>query len=147
MTKLDKPFFTLGCDVGGKEADLAMKEHYLCFRKILSQHCAGPYSNSIDHFHLILRIDGDVHAWNLEGVHFTRLQRSSRYATADIFVPISTWMDRSQEKIVLFLNKHVEEAALALMTKIQKSKIPFESGKLVADLNKAINIFALHKCD
>jgi len=82
---------TLGADVGGKDADVATNADVLALRRCLEAECRGPYGKGFDEFALVLRIDGSVQAWDKRGVGNVRLQRRLRCATANIFVPRSSW--------------------------------------------------------
>ncbi len=82
---------TLGADVGGKDADVATRDDVLALRRCLEAECRGPYGMVFHELALVLRVDGSVQAWNKIGVSNVRLQRHLRYATADIFMPRSSW--------------------------------------------------------
>lgn len=102
---------TLGADVGGKDADAATNADVLALRRCLEAECRGPYGKGFDEFALVLRIDGSVQAWDKRGVGNVRLQRHLRYATADIFVPRSSW---SAERTGTFRTYIVEGVTAAI---------------------------------
>jgi hypothetical protein len=128
MSETSKTVITLGADVGGKDAHEATHAHILAFRRLLSQRCAGPYSNTIKEIALVLRIDGAVQSWGKQGVEGVGLQKKNSFATADIYVPRESWASAEGGAFRSFLAVAVKEAICAV--------VECASGKGV-DLNAA----------
>jgi hypothetical protein len=132
MSSLENSPVTLGVDAGGKDADEATKDHYMALRRALAAECAGPYGRAFDEFALVLRIDGSVVSWKKRGVANVRLQRKSRYATADVFVPATVWKAVSSKKFRTFLAEEVEAAVRAITDRAMKAKDDIDDAELLA---------------
>jgi hypothetical protein len=132
-----KAAVTLGVDAGGKDADGITREHYMALRRLLAEECRGPYGSAFDEFSLVLRIDGSVQAWGKSGVDNIRFQKTSRYATADVFVPLHAWRDRSGSSIREFLAKEVGSAARELAARAGAEKHDVDGSRLIADVERA----------
>ena len=127
---------TLGADVGGEDADGATSEVCMDLRRSLAKECCGPYGESFAQFALVLRIDGSVHSWQKSGVDHVRLQRKSKYATADIFVPRSAWASGT-DYFRSFLASGVEAAIEAIVVRARASKCHINSDQLIRDVKRA----------
>ncbi|WP_271008961.1 hypothetical protein [Paucibacter sp. B51] len=114
MSETSKTVITLGADVGGKDAHEATHAHILAFRRLLSERCTGPYSNTIKEIALVLRIDGAIQSWGKQGVEGVALQKKNSFATADIYVPRESWASVDGGVFRSFLAVAVKEAICAV---------------------------------
>lgn len=136
-----KAAVTLGADVGGTDADVAMKPHYMKLRKALERWCTTTYTSELQEFAIILRIDGSVQSWGKRGVDFIRLQKKKGYATADIFVPAALWQAGVVSDIRGYLAEQSIAALVSMLEKVKQAKIPIDAAKLLADANSAVEDF------
>jgi hypothetical protein len=134
---LTKATVTLGADVGGKDADAATNADVLALRRCLEASCRGPYSTTFDEIALVLRIDGSVQAWNTRGVANVRLQRKLRYATADIFVPRSSWSSESTGTFRGDIAEGVTEAVSDIVARSLRAGDDIDADALLRDVATA----------
>lgn len=128
---------TLGAQVGGRDADEAMRPHYLPLRQLLAVACVGPYSAILREIALVLRIDGSLDQWERRGVALVRMQRKGGYATADIFVPVPVWRDGDDRAIRAFLAEHTRAAIRQIIERARGAGIPIEAERLLGDVSLA----------
>ncbi|HET6159115.1 MAG TPA: hypothetical protein VFE34_12265 [Dongiaceae bacterium] len=133
----DRAVITLGAQMGGKDADAATDVDILALRRLLEQECPGPYSSAFNEFALVLRVDGSIDSWGRRGVDHVRLQRKLRYATADIYVPMSAWNTREVGAFRGFLAAEVESAIRVIGERVRKAKIAIDSERLLHDVQRA----------
>lgn len=130
---------TLGVQAGDVKSSEVTRPHFMLLRKLLKHHCAGPYSQDIDEFAIILRVDGDIWHWDFEGCKNLRLARKKRYITIDIGVPRSKWEDVAATSIRAYLAKSCREAIALMLKKLEKEKIKVDSETLLKNINTAIS--------
>jgi hypothetical protein len=124
--------------VGDERADEATNSHCAELRKLLREHCAGPYSREIDEFAFVLRIDGDIWHWEFEGPDKLRLRRKARYITVDIGMPRSRWDGVKPESIRSYLSDSLTQGLAQMMAALTKSKVEFDAARLSADFGDAL---------
>ena len=138
---MTKATVTLGADVGGKDAHAATKGDVLALRRCLKAACSGIFGTAFDEFALVLRIDGSVQAWNRRGVDNVRLQRKLRYATADIFVPRSSWSGESAESFRSCIADGVTAAIGEIVSRALRAGDDIKSDALCRDVATATRAF------
>jgi hypothetical protein len=138
MNSKNREAITLGADVGGKDADVATRDHILAFRKHLQEECQGPYSDVLKEFAIVLRIDGSVQSWGKSGVDNIRLLQKAGYATADIFVPTGVWAERDIAGLRQFLATSVRNAVLDIAQRAQDKKVNVSLESLTSDIDRAV---------
>ncbi|MDZ7653985.1 MAG: hypothetical protein U5L03_16210 [Burkholderiaceae bacterium] len=131
-----KPVVTLGVDVGGKDAHAATSEVCMELRRALARECQGPYGQSFEEFALVVRIDGSVQSWEKSGVDNVRLQRKSKHATADVFVPQGVWA-AGPGPFRSFLAENIVAAIETIIDRAKKAKDQIDSEHLIADVRRA----------
>lgn len=134
--KTAKAAVTLGVDAGGKDAHAATAKVCMELRQKLASECRGPYGESFAEFALVVRIDGSVQSWEKTGVDNVRLQRKSKYATADIYVPRSAW-DAGPGPFRSFLASSIETAMEKIVGRAEKANDHVESERLLGDVKRA----------
>ncbi len=102
-------------------------------RRLLRVNCKGPYSPDVDEFALILRFDGNITQWNLEGCAYLRRSFKERYITIDIFIPRDRWKGRTEVEIRKYLAAGTREALQRCIARLQKDKTPVDGERLMAD--------------
>lgn len=127
---------TFGADVGGKDAHAATSEVIMELRQALARECRGPYGASFAEFALVVRIDGAVQSWGKSGLNNVRLQRKSRYATADIFVPKAIWA-AGHDVFRAFIAENIEIAIQSIVDRAEKAHDKIESEHLIGDVRRA----------
>ena len=124
---------TLGVQSGGAEAGEQTEPHFYPLRKLLQTQCRGPYSQEVDEFSLILRIDGDIDHWEQEGCDRMRRSKKERYITIDIYVPRHRWQGVSGDEIRRYLAACVEDAFERMIAKLKKDKVAVDGDALLRD--------------
>ncbi len=128
---------TLGAHSGGRSAGVTISPPLLALRAALSEHCRGPYSPDVVEFALILRIDGDITHWDLEGCKYLRRSFKERYITIDIFVPQERWQGKTSREIRQYFADGVREALSLCIKRLKKDKTPVDGERLMSDFEKA----------
>ena len=124
---------TLGVQSGGADAGEQTEPHFYPLRKLLQTQCRGPYSQEVDEFSLILRIDGDIDHWEQEGCDRMRRSKKERYITIDIYVPRHRWQGVSGDEIRRYLAACVEDAFERMIAKLKKDKVAVDGDALLRD--------------
>ena len=132
---------TLGVQAGDVASSDATQAHSFLLRRLLSAYCVGPYSDEIEEFALVLRISGDICAFEGEGCQRLRISRKRGYVTIDIVMPRSRWERRGASDIKEFLAHFTQEAIDLMASKLIKSKIKVDSIRLNADVREALSRF------
>jgi hypothetical protein len=138
--KAVKPSVSLGADVGGKDAHAATADDCMALRQALTHECRGPYGPAFSEFALVARIDGSVQRWGKRGVENVRLQRKSKYATADIYVPESVWAE-GPTPFRAFLATNIAAAIQAIVERAEEGGDSIDSNRLLADVKRATEQF------
>lgn len=141
MNTENRDVITLGADVGGKDAHIATHEHVLALRNFLRQECMGPYSDTIQEFALVLRIDGSVQSWGKVGIDNIAFKKRKSYITADIFMPQEVWITQDVVSLRDFLGTEVKKAMLMIGEYAKKQKVSISLDVLSCDLDRAIEKF------
>jgi len=126
---------TLGADSGGPLASDTMRPFFMPLRKLLAQHCVGPYSTQIDEFAFVLRIDGDVCSFDFEGCDRLELKRRERYITTDIGVPETRWQSQKPRDIATYLCDCLAEGFRLMIDELRKQNIDVDADRLLSDFN------------
>lgn len=110
-----------------------MSPHYMRLRKLLAEHCRGPYSPEVDRFALFLRVDGDLCYWKREGCDGLRRSKVKRRMMIDIYVPRPRWEGVSGVEIRRYLIHWAEESLSRMVRKLQQDKAPVDGDALLRD--------------
>ena len=133
--------FTLGADVGGKDAFTVTNPHILDFRRILKEICSGEYSDTIKEFALVLRFDGEVQTWGESGVKHVSLSKKNSFVTADVFMPRNVWEGGNSTKIRTFLAEQVRRAIIEIGCLAKAKNIRVNEEQLASDINMAVTMY------
>lgn len=130
-----KKAVVIGVQAGDIPSDKATASHVMALRKLLKEHCRGPYSAEVDEFYLALRIDGDINHWEQEGCDHMRRSKKERYISIDIYVPRWKWEGVSGLEIRKYLAACVEDAFRMMLGKLQRDKVSVDADALLRDLD------------
>ncbi len=130
MTNMGSDFVTLGADVGGKDAFIAVNQHVLGLRTLLRQECFKGTGDSLDEIALVLRVDGSVQAWGKTGIGNISLQKKKRFVTGDIFVPADVWSTGDAVSIRRFLMDQVTYAIRLVVEYVNQEGISLDGESL-----------------
>ena len=110
-------------------------------RKLLAEHCQGPYSPEIDEFALILRVGGDMQEFDFEGCERIRRNQRQKYITLDLGFPSYRWKGAIDNDIRRYIAEAVETGLLCCIRRLEKDKTKVESAKLMRDFAKVRELF------
>ncbi|MDA8212700.1 MAG: hypothetical protein M0021_12595 [Clostridia bacterium] len=136
MSTEDKAVITFGSQMGDNKAAEAVQLHLIKLRKLLKKYCKEPYSDVINEFAPIARVDGEIWHWDFEGCQKLRLNRKERYITIDIGVPRNRWEGISPLEIRKYLIENLRQALILMVNKLKKEKIFVDEGRLFQDFAK-----------
>ena len=138
---MDTAVATITLGMQTSREDNRTGRHVLEMRKLLAEHCRGPYSPEIDEFALILRIGGEMQEFDFEGCERIRRNRKKKYITLDLGFPSSKWKAATDAEIRQFIVEAVETGLLCCIRHLQKDKTTIDSAKLISDFCKARRVF------
>jgi hypothetical protein len=130
-----KPSITFGSQMGDVKAAEAVQPHLIELRNLLKKYCIGLYSNDIDEFAPIARVDGEIWHWNFEGCQRMRLIKKERYITIDIGVPRHRWENVSGQEIKRYLFNYLEEAIHLMINRLKSEKFTINEEDILKDLS------------
>lgn len=139
MTDVSSATITLGVQTS-REDDRTGKS-VLQMRRLLAEHCRGPYSPEIREFALILRVGGDMQEFNFEGCERIRRSRKQGYITVDLGMPSYRWKGATESGIREYLAEAVEIGLLCCIRRLEADKSSIDSTKLMADFAKVKQLF------
>jgi hypothetical protein len=135
-TNKEITIFTIGAQMGDTESDHTVGPHLLLLKKLIRKFCRYRYMNEVDRFAPILRVDGDIWHWNLEGCYKLRLMRKYGYITMDIYMPRSKWQGATTPDIRTFLITNMKQALQLMVNKLKKEHIDVNEKRLFEDFAK-----------
>lgn len=136
MSENDKNHITFGADIGGMQAANIVQPYLIELRRIFKKYCIEPYSDEIDEFAPIARVDGNIACWEFEGCQKLRLSKKGRYITVDIGVPQNRWDGVESFELRQYLMDNLKLALELMVKKLEKEKIRVDSKRLFDDINK-----------
>jgi len=134
INEKEKKYITFASQIGGMEAAEVVQPHLIELRKILCKYCKGPYSDIIDEFAPIARVDGDISFWDFEGCQKLRINRKERYITIDIGVPKSCWYGIEELEIRKYLIINLKIALKLMVERLEKDKGVVDTDRLFSDI-------------
>jgi len=122
---------SLACEAGGP--DVNVHSYILQLRRLLGKHCRGPYSDEVEGFALVLRIDGSIKQYHAEGVDRMRRHKKDKYLTADICIPEKRWKGVTEMGFRRYLSSAVKVSLETCAGYLKKQKVEVDLNRLLLD--------------
>ena len=127
---------SIGADCGGPEAGLvgALKVplYQALERRVTSSHCAA-----VNEYAIVLRVDGSVQKFGVEGLARLRFTKARRYITVDVQIPEAAWQGKSTSQLKHYISGRVAEAVGACVARLKKEKHHVQESLLFAEIDAA----------
>jgi hypothetical protein len=130
---------TIGMQTSGE--DRTTQAHVIELRKLLAEHCNGPFSEEVTEFAPILRVGGKMQEFDFPGCERIRRNRKSKYITVDVAFPSNEWKNRSDAHIRAFLVQAVEMGLRCCLDRLRKDKVEVQAEKLLQDYSEVKRLF------
>jgi hypothetical protein len=122
---------SLAYEAGGP--DVNVHSYILQLRKLLERYCQGPYSDEVEGFALVLRIDGSIKQYHAEGVDRMRRHKRDKYLGADICIPEKRWKGVPELEFRLYLSSAVKVSLETCAGYLKKQKVEVDFHRLLMD--------------
>ena len=110
--------------------------------RALDKHVNATHCSAIDEYALVLRMDGRFAQFGEEGLARLRFQKSRRYITVDIQVPVHVWQPMTIAEFKEYLVQRVADAMTACVERLERSKEQVDREALFAQISAAIGEFS-----
>jgi len=134
--KLPEAAIRIGAQMGDESASEVVTPHFMELKAKIKQICKKSYSDEIHEFSFVVRVDGEIWHWNLEGCARMRLHRRENYITIDLYMPRHRWDGVCDREIRVYLAEHVELGLNSMLSKLQREKISVDQSSLLHDFAK-----------
>ncbi len=131
---------SIGCEVGGPEG-YEISKLKIPLAQALERHVTSAHCHEIDHYALVLRIDGSLAKFGEEGLARIRLSKANRHISIDIQIPEHVWHPLSHNQFKEYLAKQVLAAINACIKRLNKEKFLVADSQLIYEVTAAINDF------
>ena len=132
---------SIGADLGDRES--TEKSHLkIPLVRALDRHVTTTHCSAIDEYALVLRIDGRFAQFGEEGLARLRFQKSRRYITIDIQVPVHVWQPMTFSEFKGYLAQRVTDAMMACVERLERSKEQVDKELLFAEIEAAMGEFS-----
>src|SRR4051794_36952580 len=112
---------SIGCQNGAPH-DGGLGDMKVRLWQSLLKHCRATYCPTVDHFALVLRIDGAFQKFGEESIKRIRRTRRDRTIGADIVIPEIVWRNKTRRELGDYLVRRVREALELCVARLQKDK-------------------------
>ena len=136
---------SIGCEVGGPEG-YEISKLKIPLAQALERHVTSTHCLEIDHYALVLRIDGSLAKFGEEGLARIRFSKVNRNISIDIQIPEHVWHPMSRNQFKLYLAKQVLAAINACIKRLNKEKSRVADSQLIHEVTTAINEFINEEC-
>jgi len=136
-----KDVVTIGVQLGDKESDLVVMPHIVLLRRLFNETMKCKYSDEIEEFSLLFRVDGTIWHWEFEGCERMRYRKKEKYITVDIGIPIKRWLNNSSLQLKEYIVHCIKQAFQKFIEKFKKDKINFKEEKLLKDVTLVLTKF------
>ena len=136
---------SIGCEVGGPEG-YEISKLKIPLAQALERHVTSTHCLEIDHYALVLRIDGSLAKFGQEGLARIRLSKANRYISIDIQIPEHVWHPMSHNQFKEYLASQVLAAINACINRLDKEKLVVADSQLIYEVTAAINEFVNEEC-
>ena len=124
---------SIGCQGGGPETFPVGRTKvvlYQCLKeRVSSTHC-----DAIDHYGLVLRVDGSLHKFGPEGIARVRFAKKQRSISVDIQIPMEVWQPLDDSALRQYLCHQVETAVRSCVQRLKKDGHIVAEEALVAQM-------------
>jgi hypothetical protein len=127
---------TLGAQIGGTDAHEKTYASILSLKKLLREFCVGPYSESIEEFAPIVRVDGAIQQFGISGIAKMRKSTKRKYITADLVFTVTEWKNKTEGEFKALLFARLNDAVELFLARLAKDKIYVDSEALRNDLRE-----------
>lgn len=124
--------FVVACQSGGGEKSDRFTPIFWEFKKIVQSEFKKDYSEIINKFSIIFRVDGKFSKWEEKGINRMRLMKKLNYITIDIGITEDI-LDLSESEIWNFIWLELQKASDSFLEKLKKSKIEFKEDEFKKD--------------
>jgi hypothetical protein len=121
--------------------DRTTEPHVIALRKLLAEHCNGPFSEEVLEFAPILRVGGAMQEFDFVGCERIRRNRKARYITVDVAFPTTQWKGQNGLHVRQFLIQVVEMGLRCCLDRLRKDKVAVQEEKLLADFTRVKDLF------
>lgn len=132
--KLPEAAIRIGAQIGDEEASEAVSAHIMDLKAKIKQSCRRSYSDEISEFSFVVRVDGAIWYWELEGCARMRLNRKGHYITIDMYMPQRRWKGVAEQAVREYLANGLEVGLRSMIAKLQREKIAVDESALLHDL-------------
>ena len=108
---------------------------------MLAEHVTNTHCSEIDEYALVLRVDGSLDRFGVEGLARLRFAKSQRYITVDIQVPEEVWKPLDEFQTKYYLAKQVKAAIDACVGRLVKDRCPVNVDALQSEVDAALRNF------
>ena len=130
MTK--ESLIVIACQSGGGEKSDRFTPIFWEFKKIVQSEFKKDYSEIINKFSIIFRVDGKFSKWEEKGINRMRLMKKLNYITIDIGITEDV-LDLSESEIWNFIWLELQKATNSFLEKLKKAKVEFKEDEFKKD--------------
>jgi uncharacterized Zn-finger protein len=138
MSALAIDHISIGCQGGGPDTGKIGHEKVYLYR-MLKKHVKSTYCSAIDHYGLVLRVDGALQRFGDEGLARLRFAKKNRYITVDIQIPESVWRPLSFMETKHYLASQVRAALVTCVNRLKADKHAVGESELFEQVDAAIS--------
>ena len=109
--------------------------------RLFVHHCHSTYCQSIAHYALVLKIDGEILQFGAESIQKIRFSKRDRFIGADIVVPEIVWRDMRRNEWRDYLARRVRETLQICVARLRKDKEAVDETLLFGEIDAAIREF------
>ena len=141
--KQSRATVTLAAQIGDPAASSATKPHIVGLRRLLKEHCLGPYSDSVDEFAIVLRVPGRqvTWPWFIEGSSRVRRSIADRTITIDVGVPPTRWYGVLTSELRAHLSEVVHDALEMCVERLRRDGARVDDDALFRDYAVAASLY------
>jgi hypothetical protein len=140
VTRFVSTAISIGCQQGGPEPCLIPSLKVGLYR-LLAEHVTNTHCSEIDKYALVLRVDGSLDKFGVEGLARLRFAKSRRYITLDIQVPEEVWKPLDEFQTKSYLAKQVKAAIDACVGRLVKDGCHVNVDALQSEVDAALRKF------
>jgi hypothetical protein len=137
LAEMNMNSFSIGAQTGGPDSRREANAQEQQLRDMFNQ-WKGDYSDDIDEFAFILRIDGSLHMytemWGIYGAQ--QAKRKHDWIEVELGIPKERWAEATTGKYKPWLAGEIEKGFVSIINVLRAKKRDIKAEKLLADWNK-----------